>query len=241
MRWLWLAALCLSATASTADVRFWGITAARLVQPTDRYDHAVLGDALEWAGLQITVTLQGCAGSCTQSKTLLITLPERRVFEDVTARVVDVDGDVLPEVLVVETDIRRGAMLSVYGAEGQLIAQTKPLGQTHRWLAPAGVGDFDGDGRLEIAYVDRPHLAREVVFVRLQAGALVEVARMPGLTNHRIGDSFISGGARDCGQGAEVVLASADWSRLMAVRIGAAVDLGAYSAKAMQAALECRG
>lgn len=238
-RWLGLA-LGLLAAPALADVRYWSISGAELEQPTDRYDHAVLGDALEWAALRITLSLQGCAGSCSDRKDLRVTLPPRRVFEDVTARVVDVDGDHLPEVVVVETDIRRGAMLSVYGAEGQLIAQTRPLGQPHRWLAPAGVGDFDGDGRLEIAYVDRPHLARELVFVRLLDGALVELARLPGLTNHRIGDDFISGGLRDCGQGAQVVLASGDWSRLMAANMRGSVDLGAYSVAAVQKALACR-
>ena len=239
MRWLALA-LGLLAAPALADVRYWAITGAELDQPTDRYDHAVLGDALEWAALDITLSLQGCAGSCSELKVLQIILPPRRVFEDVVARVIDVDGDHLPEVLVVETDIRRGAMLSVYGAEGQVIAQTKPLGQPHRWLAPAGVGDFDGDGRVEIAYVDRPHLARELVFVRLQDRALTEVARLPGLTNHRIGDDVITGGVRDCGQGAEVVLASADWSRLMAANMRGSVDLGAYSDQKMQKALACR-
>ncbi len=240
MRWL-LAVWLFAAPAAGAEVRQWAITGAELVQPTDRYDHGVLGDAIEWGGLRLSVTLQGCAGACSQTRGLTLTLPRSRVFEDVTARVVDVDDDQLPEVLVVETDVRRGAMLTLYGVDGQLIAQTRPVGQTHRWLAPAGVGDFDGDGRTEIAYVDRPHLTRALVFVRLQDGALVEVARLSGLTNHRIGDAFISGGQRNCGQGAEVVLASGDWSRIVAARIGGVVDLGPYSARAMQAALACAG
>ncbi len=111
-----------------------------------------------------------------------------------------------------------GAQLAVYGVAGDsfgLIAATAPLGR-HRWLAPAGIADFDGDGRVEIAYVDRPHLTRELVFVRLEGDRLVELARLPGVTNHRIGDDVISGGLRDCGQGpswwqpARLVAASAD-------------------------------
>ena len=231
--------LGLLAAPACAEAQHLSVVQAKLVQPTDRYDHGVLGDVLEWGGLQITVAATGCGTDCPPQATLTVTLPPSQVFEDITARVVDADGDGLAEVLVVQTDRALGAMLTVYGPKGQRVAQTKPYGQPHRWLAPAGVGDFDSDGSPEIAYIDRPHLARELVFVRLQQGALVEVARLPNLTNHRIGDDFISGGARNCGQGDELVLASGDWSRLMVARIGGVVDLGAYSKAAMRAALAC--
>jgi hypothetical protein len=197
---------------------------ADLVQPTDRYDHGVLGDALEWGGLEMTVnTCIGCAG--LHLSDIIIALPPNRVFEDVEARVADLDGDGRAEVVVVESDLKLGASLAVYGPKGK-IAATPFIGAPHRWLAPAGIADFDGDGRLEIAYVDRPHLLAELVFVRLEDDRLVETLRLPGLTNHRIGDAVISGGVRDCGQGAELILASLDWTRLIRVRGGEVSDLG---------------
>jgi hypothetical protein len=196
---------------------------ADLVQPTDRYDHAVLGDALEWGGLTLTVnTCIGCAGLLLSDIT--IALPPHRVFEDVEARVADLDGDGRSEVVVVETDLSLGASLAVYGPKGK-IAATPFIGHTHRWLAPAGIADFDGEGRVEIAYVDRPHLLAELVFVRLEGDRLVETLRLPGLTNHRIGDAVISGGLRDC-DGPELILASKDWRRVMRVRRGLAEDIG---------------
>lgn len=227
MRLALAAALCL-ATAAPLTARtplpLPSVVAAELILPTDRYDHAVLGDALEWGGLRLTVdTCPPCADRRLQ--TLDVTLPESRVFEDITARVVDVTGDGLAEVVVVETDLRRGAALAVYDAYGRRTA-TRFIGQTRRWLAPAGIADFDGDGRAEIAYVDRPHLLAELVFVRLDGDRLIETLRLPGLTNHRIGDAFISGGVRDCGAGAELVLASKDWTRVMRVRGGAVEDIG---------------
>ena len=210
------------------------VTGAALTQSTDRYDHAILGDALEWGGLRLT----GRGGSVD------VTLPQSRVFEDVAARVADLDGDGLAEVWVVETDIARGAALAVYDMGGQVTA-TPFIGRTHRWLAPLGVGDLDGDGLPEIAYVDRPHLARELVIVQYRGRKLTEVARIKGLTNHRIGDKTIAGGIRDCGQGAEAILANADWSQIMAVTWGraglSARALGAYSARALQQALACKG
>ncbi len=212
------------------------VSSAELTQPTNRYDHAILGDAVEWGGLRLRI-------DGTSAPFVDITLPDTMVFEDVTARVVDLDGDGAPEVLVVQTDIARGAALAVYDAHGKRAA-TPFIGQTHRWLAPAGVGDFDGDGRAEIAYVDRPHLVRDLVFVRLEGDRLIEIARAPGLTNHRIGDAAIAGGARQCPGGDQVIVASADWTRALAVHLrGGTVqvtDLGPIAGPAdLRPYLEC--
>ncbi len=226
-----------SPSAAKTPLPIPAVVAADLILPTDRYDHAVLGDALEWGGLRLTVeTCPPCATPRLQ--TIDVTLPDSHVFEDVTARVVDVTGDGLAEVVVVQTHIRRGASLAVYDAFGRRMAATPFIGQRHRWLAPAGVGDFDGDGQIEIAYVDRPHLLRELVFVRLQGDRLQEVGRVPDLTNHRIGDDFITGGARDCGQGHELVLASGDWSQAMVVTMAGARAAGAVDR--IPALLACR-
>jgi hypothetical protein len=212
------------ASGETLPVDGGAVVRADLTQPTDRYDHDVLGDALEWGGLALSVdSCTECAG--VQLSVVTITLPPPRVFEDVVARLADLDGDGRAEVIVVETDLSLGASLAVYGPGGK-IAATPFIGQPYRWLAPAGIADFDGDGRVEIAYVDRPHLLAELVFVRLAGDRLVETARLPDLTNHRIGDDVISGGLRDCGTGPELILASKDWTRMMRVRRGVVDDLG---------------
>jgi hypothetical protein len=242
------AAFALFASAAQGEVATpYSVLTAEFSLPTLRYDHGVLGDAIEWGGMELQ--LDPCVRPCIDADrrlTTTIVLPQHRVFEDVATRVVDLDGDGAQEVLVVETDLDLGASLAVYGRYGK-VAATAFIGQTHRWLAPAGVADFDGDGRVEIAYVDRPHLLAELVFLRFERigspalleGRFEELGRLPGLTNHRIGDDFISGGVRDCGAGAQVVLASDDWSRIVAARLDGMVDLGPYSAKAMQAALDC--
>ncbi|WP_103333854.1 FG-GAP repeat domain-containing protein [Pseudotabrizicola formosa] len=186
------------------------ILEARLVAPTDRYAHAVLGDALEWGGLELVLS---------DARRLRFTLPESHVFEDITARLGDFDGDGRDEVMVVETSLTQGAALAIYDINGRRAA-TAYIGQPNRWLAPAGWGDFDGDGRIDIAYVDRPHLARNLVFVRLEGDRLVERARAQGFTNHRIGDSSIAGGTLRCQGRDMLVIASADWSRKLTVTLG---------------------
>jgi len=190
------------ATRAVAD-----ITAADYADPTTRYDHGILGDAIEWGALVMQTD---------DGRRLRVTLPETRVFEDTEPRLADLDGDGAPEVVVVETDIARGARLAVYGTEG-LIAATPYIGRTHRWLAPIGAADLDGDGRIEIAYVDRPHLARTIRIWRFDNATLTPVADLPGYTNHRIGDPVISGGIRDCGNGPEMVVADSAWRRVFSV------------------------
>jgi hypothetical protein len=149
----------------------------------------------------------------------------------------------MAEVLVVETDIARGASLAVYDMNGRVTA-TDFIGQTHRWLAPLGIGDLDGDGLPEVAYVDRPHLARELVVVQYRGGTLTERARATGLTNHRIGDSTIAGGYRSCDGQAAMILANADWSQIIAAawqggRITTRT-LAPYSKANMARALACQ-
>jgi len=202
---------------------------ARLATPTDRYDHDVLGGLPPWTVLEVGAI---ACGACRHgSETTWVRLPDDLVFEDVAPRLWDVTGDGRPEIVVVESHVDKGARLAVWtysdlGADLTRLATTDFIGTRHRWLAPAGVADFDGDGRIEIAYVDRPHILGDLVFVQLDGDRLVESTRLPGLTNHRIGDAFISGGLRDCGQGPELVLASLDWTRMLRVRGGVVGDLG---------------
>ena len=198
------------------------VVAARFAEPTGRYDHAVLGDALEWGALVLRLS---------DGRRLTFRLPADMVFEDLAPRLADVNGDGSPEVIVVETFLDRGARLAVWGEAGR-IAATDPIGTRHRWLAPVGAGDLDGDGRPEIAYVETPHRTATLRVVRLEGARLVEGAAAPGLTNHRIGDDFIQGGLASCEGGTVVLTADTGWSRVIATRLanGRLVqqDLGPY-------------
>ncbi len=211
------------------------ITAARYGAPTTRYDHGILGDAIEYGALILTVS---------GGRTLRVVLPKSRVFEDIAPRLVDVTGDGRPEVMVVETSLFKGASLAIYGLRGK-IAQTPYLGRPHRWLAPLGARDLDGDGRIEIAYVEKPHLTKILRIWRLENGGLRLVASRAGLTNHQIGWNFIAGGIRECGSGAEVVTANGNWRRVMVSRLKGrrilSTDIGPYKGLAsLKAALACR-
>nr|WP_319949199.1 VCBS repeat-containing protein [uncultured Shimia sp.] len=224
----WLAVMALGAVANAE------IMSATYADPTTRYDHGILGDAIEFESLVLKLG---------DGRTVRIRLPDTRVFEDVAPRLADVDGDGAPEVIAIETDLSKGARLSVYGAQG-LIAATPFIGRTHRWLAPIGAADLDGDGQIELAYIDRPHLARTLRVWRFQSGALVHLWDQQGLTNHKIGQDYISGGLRACEAKIEMITVNRDWSRIMATSFDGtrthSRDIGAYRGRASLAtALAC--
>lgn len=235
---LWPALLALAAQPALSDA----IVAADYGEPTTRYAHGVLGDAVEWGTLILTVDpCPGCTGSNPRKH--VIRLPESRVFEDLAPRLIDGDaGQRLA--MVVESSRTEGARLALYDAQG-LYAATPYIGRANRWLAPIGAADLDGDGWPELAYIDRPHLAKTLRIWRLKDGRLTEVAQATGFTNHRIGEDVITSGIRGCGQGPEIITADAAWSRIMASRLeGGRIrsrSLGAYTGRdSMAAALDCR-
>ncbi len=212
---LGLLALASPALATPPNI----IIKAQYEEPTTRYDHGILGDAIEWGALRLTVD-QCMDCQTTMIRDFVIRLPESRVFEDLAPRLVPQTDEAGPAAMVVETDLKQGARLALYD-EGGLIAATPFIGRTHRWLAPIGAADLNGDGDINYAYVDRPHLAKTIRVWRYEGGdeALKLVAELPGYTNHRIGENHISGGIRVCGQGPEMIVVDADWQNIAAVTL----------------------
>ena len=157
------------------------IARAWLAEPTERYGHAVLGDAIE-AGSLVIETRDG--------KTHTVRLKGDAVFEDLEPRLADLDGDGRDEVIVVKSYLRRGASLAVVALrKGRyaIVAETPPLGGAHRWLNPAGIADFTGDGKSAVALVRQPHVVGELQLWSYTGTALRKTAALPGVTNHILG------------------------------------------------------
>ncbi|MEM6987922.1 MAG: VCBS repeat-containing protein [Pseudomonadota bacterium] len=221
-------------TGSTA------LVSAAYQEPTRRYAHGVLGDDVEWGALQLVA--DDCVGCETAAlREVTMRLPESRVFEDLAPRLITLNAAGERAAMVVESDRDRGARLALYTEKG-LFAATPYIGTRYRWLAPIGAADLDGDGALEIAYVDRPHLAKTLRVWQLDGNRLTEEANLPGVSNHRIGWAYIEGGLRDCGEGVEMILASGNWRQVVAVRYTGELSMRAlapYSAQAVAVAMAC--
>lgn len=161
------------------------IKAAWLAGPTARYEHGVLGDAIEAAALKVETG----AGEI-----LSYQLPDDAVFEDLMPRLADLDGDGRDEIVVVRSAAGSGAAVVVFGIRDDvlaLIAESPAIGRSRRWLNPVGAGDFDGDGHKEIAVVQTPHLGGVLILYRVVEPRLVEFAREPGYSTHAIGSTIL--------------------------------------------------
>jgi hypothetical protein len=157
------------------------IAGAWFSNPTARYRHFALGGEHEAETLVV---------STADRRVFLLTLPADSVFEDREPRLADVDGDGRDEVIVVRSYLKLGAALAIVAPRGnglEIIAETPPIGQPFRWLNPAGVGDFDGDGQPDIALVRMPHIAGELEVWTLRDGTLVQTFSGDDVSNHAAG------------------------------------------------------
>ncbi|MFD0915971.1 hypothetical protein ACFQ14_06085 [Pseudahrensia aquimaris] len=157
------------------------ISEAWYIKPTQRYAHAILGDDVEAGGLAVRTA---------DSKVFQIDLPEEEVFEDITPRIIDLDGLGKNHVVTLRSHKDKGASIAVYGLVDEeliLLAQTSYIGRTNRWRNVAGIEDFDGDGSLQIAEVVTPHIGGTLNFWTWKNGALVFSGSAFGFSNHEIG------------------------------------------------------
>lgn len=173
--------------AGTAVARGQGPVQAWYGKPTHRYDHGVLGDAIEGGSLTVV--------DDNGHKYELI-LSDEFVFEDITPRIADLDGDGQNEVITIRTSLVAGAAVAVYQIrDGKLSerASTKPLGSSHRWLSIAGIADFIGDGRQQIAIVKTPHIGGILEVLSLGTSELISLyPPQTGYSTHYIGAKFVS-------------------------------------------------
>ncbi len=158
-----------------------GIASVWYSQPTRRYDHGVLGDSVEGGGLSV----KDSKGNFYNYQ-----LPEDSVFEDITPRLADLDGDGRAEVITIKSFLDAGASLAIFGLRsGKLeqIASTPPIGTPNRWLNIAGIRDLNGDGLIDIATVVTPHIGGTLEIWSYKDAKLVMTAAKYGFSNHFIG------------------------------------------------------
>lgn len=160
-----------------------GIQRAWYSKPTDRYPHGALGDVIEGGAL---VAEDGFG------EIYVITLDATEVFEDLTPRIADIDGDGRNEVITIRSSVRSGAAIAVYGLSANRLierASTPPIGRANRWLNIAGIADFTGNGQLDIAIVKTPHIGGRLEILAWNRNRLDVVDSAEGFSNHAFGST----------------------------------------------------
>jgi hypothetical protein len=161
------------ATGAGEIVRAW------LAAPTARYKHGVLGDAIE----ADTLVIERRDGTIDK-----VRAGPDAVFEDIEPRIAYFGGD--EKIVTVKSYLAAGAALAVIGLRAghyEILAETPPIGTPNRWLNPAGIADFDGDGSVEIAFVRMPHALGQLELWRWSAGKLVKISETRDTSNHALG------------------------------------------------------
>lgn len=157
-----------------------GTVYAQYAQPTEKYGHGILGDAVE--ALQLVVVRNG--------ETYTLSLNDQYVFEDIQPRLFDVDEDGELEFVTIRSNVNAGAGIAIYKIEDQALvefATVAEVGSAFRWLNIAAIYDLDGDGILELAWVQTPHIGGILRVAKLERGLLTVLAESSFYSNHAIG------------------------------------------------------
>ena len=176
---------------------------AWLTAPTLRYPHKSLGSREHAGAVHVQARLAD-----GRLQDIRYQLPLHRVFEDLVPRLVDLDGDGKDELVLVESDLVRGSALVVLGLRpaskipnspnstnagkpGAVVltelARSPFAGGSFLWLNPLGFGDFDGDGRTDLAAVITPHIGGTLTLYHYRPPLLEPFAKAMDVSNHKMG------------------------------------------------------
>lgn len=192
------------AVAASGDIR-----GAWYGRPTTRYAHGVLGDAIEGGSL-VVVDTSGLSHEYV--------LPDHQVFEDITPRIADLDGDGRNEVITIRASATGGAGVAIYGFTGGVLAlrgEGSENGRANRWLNIAGLMPGN-DGGLTIYGVRTPHIGGRLFALEFADGQITEHNDIAlDVSNHLIGSRELGLSAiGQFGGWLELVLPSQDRLRL---------------------------
>jgi len=161
------------------------VARAWFAEPTDRYDHDILGSKVTAGALVIELR---------DGRRQVVRLKPDAVFEDLKPRIADLSGNGDDDIIVVKSYLKRGSALAVIAERKgryDVVAETPPLGAPHRWLDPVAVADFTGDGKPDIALVRQPHAVGALELWSWRDDRLQKTAELPNVANHIAGTRAI--------------------------------------------------
>jgi hypothetical protein len=164
-----------------------GLIAVYTQAGNDRYVHGIMGDDIEGAGLAILdgETLEVLAS---------VTLPESDVFEGLSPFWADVDNDGTQDIITTPSNGQVGAWVRAYTAGGEILAESRAIGQGFRWRHQLAAAPFGINSEFQIVDVLTPHIGGMVEFFDYTDGELVVNNAQLGYTSHLIGSRNLDQG-----------------------------------------------
>ncbi|MGY8824055.1 MAG: hypothetical protein ACKVJG_08975, partial [Candidatus Latescibacterota bacterium] len=150
-------------------------------QPTGRYEHGVLGDAVEAGGVVLVATRGGLRIVAQ------IEFAPSLVGEGIMPLWVDWDGDGRRDIIVTLSDDTHGARIAAFSEDGSALGLGEAFNQGFRWRHQLAFAPFASDGVEELAVVRTPHIGGVVEFYRRRGRDMERVAQLDGYTSHVIG------------------------------------------------------
>ncbi|MEM8539664.1 MAG: hypothetical protein AAGF25_01810 [Pseudomonadota bacterium] len=170
------------------------IRKAWYARPTERYAHAVLGDAIEGGSLVVELN------DGTQKE---FVLPENQVFEDITPRIHDLNFSGTNEVVTIRSSQTGGAAVVVYGlVDGELaeVAASSENGLRNRWLNIVGVLPQKSSSSSSIYFIRTPHINGRLNRLEVGRDGSKDVdLRQNDFSNHVIGSRVLDLGLLHAG------------------------------------------
>jgi len=159
--------------------------------PTDRYDHGILGDAIDASAINLIETER----ELHVLQTITIDAPD--VIEGISAIWADIDNDGARDIIVTLSNNRGGSRIAAYREDGTLLAESDPIGLGHRWRHQIAVARFGGSEIPQLVSIRTPHIGGIVEFFEYKNEKLEITNEIKGFSAHSIGsrnlDSALAG------------------------------------------------
>ncbi|MFC1922523.1 hypothetical protein ACFLY4_04470 [Chloroflexota bacterium] len=186
-----------------------------LTDPTDKYNHGVLGDNLEADSITLIETQP------IIQVVSVISLSENEVIEGIAPIWTDITGDGEREIIVTVSDLNLGAGIAIFSENGERLAEGPKMGQPFRWRHQIAYGLMGANGEMELVVVRTPHIGGLAEYYQFSAGNLEIVAQYSGITSHVLGSrnlDIAAVGDFDGDKQTELLLPNPGLTELVAVR-----------------------
>lgn len=158
-----------------------------LTDPTDQYQHGILGDSIEASSVTI-IDVSNQAEIVEK-----FSVANGWVIESIRPIWRDWDGDGNKEIVLTISNNDGGAKLVLYDEKGNLLAESDPVGLGYRWRHALDIAAFGQEGQMLLVDVITPHIGGIVNFYSWDKNSkkLVSEASLSGYSTHDIGSRSV--------------------------------------------------